>query len=115
MTDKPEAFETPQQANAHAPARKIIRSGDLIPGKRYRIVEIAPWDPSPDLRVGTIVECVDWVPVNGKYKIYYQQFRPTGESDWMASSGAYQWSMTRVSAVELVDDPPEVQNETRAL
>ncbi len=105
IEERVEAIEERLGLGAFAPPlRAIIRSGELIVGKQYRIVEIARWDPNPDLPVGTIVTCVDWVPINGKYKIHYRQFPSAVGPDWMASSGAYEWSATRVVAVELVED-----------
>lgn len=82
--------------------RGVIRSGDLTPGKRYRIVEIASHDKNPDHSIGDVFGCVD-VDFGGPANTCVG-------SEWSKHSGWFVFSEdagTFVTAVELVEDEAE--------
>lgn len=83
-------------------ANPVIRSGDLVVGKRYRIVEIAECDTSPVHSVGDVVTCC---PSESVDHIDDGQSRAAPVS-WFATKTTASGG-TYVTAVQLVEDEPE--------
>lgn len=74
----------------------IIRSGDLVLGKRYRIVEILRQDRSPSHALGDVLRCAAAGSAIRPRKLLHDS--------WFASDGE---QGTWVTAVQRVEDEPE--------
>lgn len=94
---------------------RVIRSGDLVVGGRYRIVAIAPWDDYPIHAVDDVITCIEdssGIPegdtINPRQGWYARPLM-----SWVASRGSVEGG-TYVTAVELVEDDadqPEKSDE----
>lgn len=102
-------IDNPAEVTDKPPSR-IIRSGDLVVGKRYRVVEIADWDISPRHKIGDEVTAVSVADERDEAGLIFARCQDlNGREAWFASDGQ---QGTYVTAVELVEDETEDEDNS---